>query len=342
MQLENHLIYIDITQICNIGCAFCMYSDKHTIKEHLFLSKKAKENISKIINHKEVIKVVISGEGEPLNNIGAFKEILQLSEGNISFEFITSGNLPHNKLLSFYKEIDEIISKRNDTCNIRLSSDSYHIPKIKNKPHAISIKYYLEKQFNSLTFSFRSIDIDRNFTKNYLKNELLKYDIISNINENEELEDSLIIDDYEFKIEYKNLVNPSFLDKNEYMSLENYIKAKERKFNKKFTLGNMTKKPSLNGMGITIKPDGNVFFYGIDNILLSNIHNDNIDIDFFKYIIKTNHFIGKFYTMPFLEIMDRISEDNEVKTLIEKVNNPYWIIKELMKKHQNILDKIAN
>ena len=91
MQLENHLIYIDITQICGIGCEFCMYSDKHTTKDHLVLTDKAKKNISKLINDKETSKVAISGEGEPLNNIKAFKEILQLSKGGISFEFITSG-----------------------------------------------------------------------------------------------------------------------------------------------------------------------------------------------------------------------------------------------------------
>lgn len=25
MHLQGHLLYIDITQICGIGCAFCMY-----------------------------------------------------------------------------------------------------------------------------------------------------------------------------------------------------------------------------------------------------------------------------------------------------------------------------
>ena len=73
MQLENHLIYIDITQICGIGCEFCMYSDKHTTKDHLVLTDKAKKNISKLINDKETSKVAISGEGEPLNNIKALK-----------------------------------------------------------------------------------------------------------------------------------------------------------------------------------------------------------------------------------------------------------------------------
>lgn len=342
MKLENHLIYIDITQICGIGCEFCMYSDKHPIKDHLELTDKAKKNISRLINNKEVSKVVISGEGEPLNNIKAFKEILQLSKGGISFEFITSGFLQNDKLFTFYKDIDEILSKNNDTCNIRLSSDSYHISKIKNKPHAVSIKYFLENCFNSLTFSFRSIDIDKDFTRQYLKNELKRYDIKSHTIINEELEDSLVVDNNEFKIEYKNLVNPTFIDNNEYMSLEEYIKVKEKRYDKNFTLGNITKRPLLNGMGITVKPNGDVFFYGIDNYLLANIHNKEVNIDFFKNIIKNNSFIKKFYTIPFLEIMNEISKTKKIKDLIVKVNNPYWIIKELMKNDQNVLDGLES
>jgi len=57
MKLENHLIYFDIIQICGIGCDFCMYSDKHTIKDHLVLTKKVKDNISKIINHKSHLQI---------------------------------------------------------------------------------------------------------------------------------------------------------------------------------------------------------------------------------------------------------------------------------------------
>ena len=342
MQLENHLIYIDITQICGIGCEFCMYSDKHTTKDHLVLTDKAKKNISKLINDKETSKVAISGEGEPLNNIKAFKEILQLSKGGISFEFITSGYLQHDKLFTFYKDIDEILSKNNDTCNIRLSSDSYHIPKIKNKPHAISIKYFLENCFNTLTFSFRSIDIDKDFTREYLKKELKAYDINAHIITNEDLEDSLIVNGSEFKIEYKNLVNPTFIDNNEYMNLEEYIRVKEKRYGENFTLGIVTKQTLLNGMGITVKPNGDVFFYGIDNYLLANIHNKEINIDFFKAIVKNNSFIKKFYTIPFLEIMNEITKTKEIEDLIIKVNNPYWIIKELMKENQYILDGLGS
>jgi len=280
MKLENHLIYFDITQICGIGCDFCMYSDKHTIKNHLVLTKKAKENISKLINHKEIKRVAISGEGEPLNNIKTFKEILLLSNGGIKFEFITSGYISHDKLINLYDEINQIIIKNGDTCNIRLSTDSYHIPKISHKPHAISVKYFLDNSLTNMTFSFRSIDIDQNFTRNYLQEELKKVGIKSKILIDNELEDSIIVDKKELKIEYKNLVKPNFLRDTKYMTLSEYIKVKEKKMNKVFTLGNINSEPLSNGMDITIKPNGDIYFYGIDSNLLGNIHYDTLDINF--------------------------------------------------------------
>ncbi len=342
MLLENHLIYFDITQICGIGCDFCMYSDKHTVKDHLILTNKARENIAKIINHNEIKKVSISGEGEPLNNIKVFKEILLLSSGGISFEFITSGNLSHDKLISFYNEVNQIISKNGDTCNIRLSTDFYHIPKIDYKPHGISIQYYLNNNLTNMTFSFRSIDIDKEFTRNYLQNELKQLNIESKILKVDELEDVLVINNKNFQIDYKNLVKPTFLKNNEYMTLSEYVKAKEKKLGKNFTLGNINPEPLLNGMGITIKPNGDVYFYGIESHLLGNIHIDNLNIDYFKNKIFTNQLIKTLYTKPFMELMNHISTNIEIRKLINDTNNPYWIIKEIVKYDKSLLNKLVD
>lgn len=241
-----------------------------------------------------------------------------------------------------YEDINQIITKNGDTCNIRLSTDSYHIPKIEHKPHAISIKYFLDKNLKNMTFSFRSIDIDKGFTRNYLKEELEKLGIKSEIKINDILEDSIIVNNNEFQIDYKNLVKPIFLQDTNYMNLAEYIKAKEEKLDKEFTLGNVNKKPFSNGMGITIKPNGDVYFYGIDSNILANIHSDILDISFFKEIVKTDKLINTLYTIPFMKIMDKISTNDNVKRLIEATNNPYWIIKELIKYDVNLLDSMVD
>jgi hypothetical protein len=65
----------------------------------------------------------------------------------------------------FYEDLEVRLAVKGDTCNIRLSSDSYHIEKVKHLPHGPSMAYWLERRPRALTFSFRSVDIDRQFTQ---------------------------------------------------------------------------------------------------------------------------------------------------------------------------------
>ena len=68
-------MYIDMTQICGIGCAFCMYADKHKAGMSMELSTLARENLAALSNAPSVKRITISGEGEPLNNARVFHEI---------------------------------------------------------------------------------------------------------------------------------------------------------------------------------------------------------------------------------------------------------------------------
>src|SRR5476649_628069 len=155
MDLTGHLLYIDITQICGIGCNFCMYADKHQSGISMVLSDKARANLRTLINASSVKRISVSGEGEPLNNVKVFHEILGLSEGARSFEFITSGFLPHPQLSAFYDKTNTLAQTNGDTCNIRLSADSYHLEKVKHRAHGFSARYWFEHRPRALQFSFR-------------------------------------------------------------------------------------------------------------------------------------------------------------------------------------------
>lgn len=93
-----HLIYIDVTQKCNVGCEFCMYEEKRKNGLSLRLDNQRKENLKTIINDSSIFKIAISGEGEPLYNFDTVFSILKLSDGNRSFELITSAFSSINKL----------------------------------------------------------------------------------------------------------------------------------------------------------------------------------------------------------------------------------------------------
>ncbi|WP_350594605.1 MULTISPECIES: radical SAM protein [unclassified Pseudoalteromonas] len=340
MKLDNHLLYIDITQVCDIGCSFCMYTDKHS-RENMILTEVARENLSALINDKEVKRVSISGEGEPIYNLKVFKEILKLSSGGVAFEFITSGFVNHERLLKIYNEISDIIQSNGDSCNIRLSSDSYHVDKIPNRPHGFSIQHFIKFNSEFMSLSFRSIDIDKEFTRGFLKEQSQLFGFESKVVSEGKLEDTLIVDGFEFKVDYKNLVKPTFLLDKNYIDIYEYIDELEKRYFKPFTLGSMNKYPSSNGLDITIKPNGDVFLYGIECFKLGNIHDETISVSILKEKFNTENLIKKLYSIPFKLILDELCKDKNTKLLIEKVNNPYWIIKELNNDRRKIIEGVV-
>lgn len=339
MDLQGHLLYIDITQVCGVGCAFCMYADKHNSGTNMLLSGQAALNVASLINSPDVKRVSVSGEGEPLNNVKTFHEILSLSEGGREFEFITSGFFPHDKLASFYDQTNELLVAKGDVCNIRLSSDHHHIERIHNKPHGFSISYLRRRRPKGLTFSFRSVDTDRGFTRGYLIEELARWGIAARVEARSKLEDVITVEDEAFGIDYKNLVHPAPYEPAEYLDLRNYISAIEEKVEKRFTLGSLNKPPMVNGIDLTVKPNGDMFLYGIEYERLGNIHADSISWPSLARHVRETPLVRALYTQPFADLIDQFSDDGFAQSIIKKVNNPYWLIKE-MANHEGLLERM--
>jgi hypothetical protein len=341
MILEGHLLYIDITQICGIGCAFCMYADKHETGSNMELSILARENLGRLINSPSVKRISISGEGEPLNNIKTFHEILSLSQGGKAFEFITSGFFPHDKMAEFYGKTNRIVASQGDTCNIRLSTDSHHIERVKWRAHGFSINYLLTHRPSNLTFSFRSIDTDRSFAREYLISELNDWGMQSTIEPRGALEDALVVGGTTFSIDYKNLVHPLPNTPAGYLDLYGYIEAIENKTKKRFTLGSMNKAPTANGMDVTVKPDGNVYFYGVENRSVGNIHSDELNWEALSNHVTCTPLVKNLYTQPLADVLGQLSDQHLVRSIVEKANNPYWLIKEIGH-HKGLLEEIES
>lgn len=327
----KHLLYIDITQVCGVGCAFCMYADKHTSESmHFRLSDRARKNLSQLINSPDVKSISISGEGEPLNNVETFLEILSLSNGGKKFEFLTSGFLREDELGDFYG-ILQLKIHPNDKCNIRLSSDSHHVAAIKNKNHGFSVNYFETKKAKNLTLSFRSIDCDKSFTQQYLRAEIEKYNLSCEIETISVLEDRIYINNNQYQIDYKNLVFPKSKDKN-YLSLEDYVLSLEKKTNKPFTFGSLNKFPMETGIDLTIKPNGDAFLYGIEISSLGNVHFNELSWEIVENLIRKNEVFSFLYKQRLLDILAKNKDDSRIDQIVKQVNNPYWLIKEIHRK----------
>lgn len=340
MDLKGHLLYIDITQICGIGCAFCMYADKHKSGMSMELSSLARENLAALINAPDVKRISISGEGEPLNNAKVFHEILELSQGGKRFEFITSGFFPHEKMAEFYDTTNRIVVSRGDTCNIRLSSDSHHIEKVKWRAHGFSLDYLRQHKPAGLSFSFRSIDTDRDFTRGYLLEELARWGIDAGIVECNTLEDTLVVGEERFGIDYKNLVYPATDTPPGYLDLHGYIDAIEARINKRFTLGSLNPPPHANGMDLTVKPNGDVYLYGIEHQRLGNIHFDRVNWEQLANHVRDTPLVRALYSQPLRELLARLDDLDLVHKILSKANNPYWLVKELAN-HDGLLERMV-
>lgn len=329
LELEGHLLYIDITQMCGIGCDFCMYGDKHFVGESLSLSEKSKSNLAALINSSDVKRVSISGEGEPLNNLTVFKEILSLSEGGVDFEFITSGFLRTEKLFELYESVNEDLSQTGDRCNFRLSSDSHHIEKIANPTQGASLDYFFRKSPSNITFSFRSIDTDREFTRQFLLSQLNKFSRVGEIRALTELEDELVVGGSSFRIDYKNLVHPDLTNNNSFLGFYDYIELLEVKSSKKFTFGSLNKAPLKNGLDLTVKPDGEVYLYGVEHKKLGNIHRDDFSWTQLKQTVQKDRELLTLYSVPLLKLLQPFENHEKVIQAIRRANNPYWLFKSL-------------
>ena len=338
MKLQGHLLYIDITQICGIGCTFCMYADKHQSGKSMVLSMQARENLARLINDQAVKRISVSGEGEPLNNIKTFHEILALSNGGRHFEFITSGFLRHEKMIDFYEETNRIVLQNGDSCNIRLSSDSHHIDKIKWRAHGLSLDYLRRSRPEGLSFSFRSIDIDREFTRRYLLDELAAWGIEASIEACSVLEDTLVVGEEHFPIDYKNLVHPTPETPPGYLDLAGYVAAIESKVNKRFTFGSLNQQPQENGMDVTVKPDGSVYLYGIETRRLGNINFDKLSWSQIAAWLRQDPLARTLYTQPLTALLARLEGFEHLPSSVARANNPYWLVKELAK-HPGLLEQ---
>lgn len=95
-----------------------------------------------------------------------------------------------------------------------------------------------------------------------------------------------------------------------------------------------------NGMDVTIKPDGSVLFYGVENTPAGNIHTDRLTWEALEHRVATTPVLRQLYTRPFLEVIAPLAGDDAMARLVKQANNPYWLVKQ-MARHPGLLERMA-
>lgn len=343
MYLNGHILYFDITNVCKVGCEFCMYKKERKKPEmSLHLNRISSENIHRLINHPGTDCIFISGEGEPFSNEFTLKQILNLSKGGKKFQIVTNGLWEKSSVPERFHELNRIAQKNDDQYTVRLSIDSYH-------SHKIGLECY--KQFfdfiesssdevPNVSLAIRGLVEDKSYIRKLISKIILKLKINHELREISILEDELSIKNTTIHINYKNLVNPYILGRCNPFKLGDYIIAIEKKCKKTFTLGNLNTIKGNKGLNLTIKPDGDIFFYGAEIHPYGNVFTDRLGIKRFTKIVNENPLIKTLYTFPFYDLINKLRKNPELSNRIDEINNPYWIIKGLYKTHKEEICKI--
>ncbi len=333
---ENHLIYILVTDTCNVNCDFCMCKNKRK-GDSLNVCGIVKKNLKELISKCKLIG--ISGQGDPIFNQDAVFEILKMGSMNKQFELITSGNIPGKKLINFIKKMERIVKNNNSFLRLRFSLDRYHLSKITYNPFLQAIRYFLNERHSHLELMFRSITTDKDFVEKYIFKELRKANLSFKLKKIDALKTKLAINNQSFFICYQNIVNPINYGIKDKYDLNKYISLLEKKYGKDFTLGYMGV-GKKRGLDITINPNGDVLFYGIETEVIGNISWERVSYErIIRFIIDYPAHIN-LICVPFKKILSKLQKDAEFSKLIDRTNNPYWIIRNLSRVNKKKLYSI--
>jgi len=361
--MTNNKLFILLTDDCNLDCDFCFYKQKESKNTKSscidsscdsFIREKnkidlnigyAKQSIKSLSSNSEIIG--FSGGGEPLLNINSMLEIIKLTS-NKRYIITTNGSIHESQLKKMINKINEASKLSNSNSVLRISLDTFHLKSSKYNNTELLIQWFLDDTWEHCNhLFFRSLLIE----ENVIKNELISICDKNNWNyewiEENKLTRSIKINNKEFKIILRPLVNPHEIGIEDTYNIFEYsdILSKTDGFN--LILGipkgcqgchgckglGVPVCGSDSGLDITIATDGNVYLYGAEISSLGSIYDEHITYNLLKKRINKSKIYTILRNNETEKILKYLSKDIEFKKYIEEINYPYWVIKILNKKN---------
>ncbi len=258
--------------------------------QDLKLNDFAKGNLDRLLNNPETKQIVISGEGEPFNNESVIADILNTLNDKKEIQVVTNGNWRNEIIDARLSRLNALASKSKNICNIRLSIDSFHLNKVKIDTYVKIFDSIINKDsYPHVSLSVRSLIEEKELARKTIADILKRLNCSSTFKAISGLEDLFILPNNKIEVVYKNLILP-LAGYAGNPSLTEYLSNLKQK-NNTFTFGFDS---DAEGLRLTIKPNGDIFFYGIEIQRFGNIFQDKLEIPHFKEIAKSHPLIKEF------------------------------------------------
>jgi hypothetical protein len=300
-----------------------MYKHFHG-NDKLILNEKNSAVLERLIN--EADHLCISGVGEPLQAADVIKQIINLEFKNKPVELITSGNMSWRLLGRLLDELDERMFELENDFNLRISLDHWHYDAITNKNYSHIINYFLKKNLDRMTLSFRSVIQDKSNIHAILHDIFYNTDFKWEYCEINKLNSILYVNEYAINILFKPQVNQGETQTKQLFG--GFINHYENIYQHDFKLVN-NGSTNKQGISITIKPNSAIELYGLAGLVEWNINDDALTLDIIKKDILSNPILSVFFNLPFKHIINYLCQSDKMHKMIAKQNSPYWVIREL-------------
>lgn len=325
---KEHLLYILITANCPLSCDFCMTKHLHRDEDLEFNSNAIKSlfNLSK-----DSKKVCISGEGDPLAAWQSIESIIKHGPDSQHYELITSSYWNTTRTKTLLENLSDACNAKKSTLAYRISIDEYHQTEIKRDVLDILISIFSSTELPHLNLQIRSITGQEEYLFDRISKLFSKYSISYEARQLNEIEHEIISSNLNVKIQFKPTVKPSDFDYEDDWNMDKYIKYLENKRGTDFHIGMMKYSNSSPRYDITINPNGDVVLYGAEPFVLGNVEKEILDTSLITSRIKKNKELSYLTQNKFSHLLDEWRKNSESAELIDKVNNPFWVVRNLHK-----------
>lgn len=358
--IARNKLFILPTDRCGLNCAFCSYAEsrrENSFPEININKGYAKESLKALVNGAQA--VVFSGGGEPLLNMEMLKETMNMQTGK-RFIITTGIGKSLEKLEKDFDSINSICKKNNSTCAIRISLDHFHADQI-NYEEKLSqiIKWFADEKWDACNNCFfRTTFVDKEFVNKIFtkitENENWNYKLI----DESAIVSKALINGKEFRIVMRPTINPEKFKVEDKYNLREYLDVMDS-FNKnsEYYLG----KPQgcrvcrgcfgkndngqcdlMDDLDVTITAKGDVYLYGAELSVLGNIYDEIVTFDLIKERMKLIPEYEILQKHTIREVIEKLLQNERIGPLVEKVNYPYAIMRNLLKEHENELKLILN